>query len=190
MSMGWEDVFELQPPTGLLFIHHTIYEYGEPRWNNIVGGEPNNSERNLSQCHFVRHKFHTARTRASAVRGRRLTAWSMARPFIILNLIQSELYFRYCLITRLLVTTTWCTAAENFAITFGMQWGGGVQSIQVDGRLPIGQFGLQCNSLVHFFLAGRMFSRWIVTNITSTRVTLHCSKACVPCGGQLVICGL
>jgi hypothetical protein len=54
----------------------------------------------------------------------------------------------------------------------------------------IGQFGLHCNSLVHLFLAGRMFSRWIITNITSTRGTLHCSKIRIPCGGQLVICGL
>jgi hypothetical protein len=54
----------------------------------------------------------------------------------------------------------------------------------------IGQFGLHCNSLVHFFLWGRMFSRWIVTNITSARGTVHCRKIRIPCGDQLVICGL
>jgi hypothetical protein len=35
-----------------------------------------------------------------------------------------------------------------------------------------------------------MFSRWIVTNITSARRTLHCRKTRIPCGDQLVICGL
>jgi hypothetical protein len=35
-----------------------------------------------------------------------------------------------------------------------------------------------------------MFSRWIVTNITSARGTLHCRKTRIPCGDQLVICGL
>ena len=38
----------------------------------------------LSQCHFVDHKFHMDwtrdRNRASAVKGRRLSAWAMARP--------------------------------------------------------------------------------------------------------------
>jgi len=35
-----------------------------------------------------------------------------------------------------------------------------------------------------------MFSRWIITNITSARGTLHCRKTRIPCGNQLVICGL
>jgi hypothetical protein len=34
-----------------------------------------------------------------------------------------------------------------------------------------------------------MFSRWIVTNITSTPGTLHCRKTRIPCGDQLLICG-
>jgi hypothetical protein len=46
---------ELRPPTALLLIPR-IYEYGEPRWNDIVRGQPKNSERNLSQFHFVHHK--------------------------------------------------------------------------------------------------------------------------------------
>jgi hypothetical protein len=33
-SRGWGNVSELRP-TGLLFIYQVIYEYGEPRWNNI-----------------------------------------------------------------------------------------------------------------------------------------------------------
>jgi hypothetical protein len=35
-----------------------------------------------------------------------------------------------------------------------------------------------------------MFSRWIETNITSARGTLHCSKTRSPCVDLLVICGL
>jgi hypothetical protein len=35
-----------------------IYEYEEPRWNDIDRGKSKNSEKNLSQCHSVRHKSH------------------------------------------------------------------------------------------------------------------------------------
>jgi hypothetical protein len=34
-----------------------------------------------------------------------------------------------------------------------------------------------------------MFSRWLVTNISSAHGTLHCRKTRVPCGDQLVVCG-
>jgi hypothetical protein len=57
MSMGWDYVSELRPPTGLLFIPQMIYEYGQPWWNDI-DGKQNNSGRNLSHCHFVHHKSH------------------------------------------------------------------------------------------------------------------------------------
>jgi hypothetical protein len=49
---------ELRPPTDLLFIPQIIYESGEPRWIDDVKGKPKNSEKILSQCHFVHHKSH------------------------------------------------------------------------------------------------------------------------------------
>jgi hypothetical protein len=56
ISMRWDYVSELWPPTGLLFAPHTIYEYGELRWNDIDRRDPKNSEKTLSQCHSVHHK--------------------------------------------------------------------------------------------------------------------------------------
>jgi hypothetical protein len=35
-----------------------IYECMEHRWNDIGRIKPKNSDKNLSQCHFVNHKFH------------------------------------------------------------------------------------------------------------------------------------
>jgi hypothetical protein len=58
LSMEWDYISELWPPTGLLFIPQMIYEYGELRLNDIDRRKPKNSEKNLSQCHFVRHKSH------------------------------------------------------------------------------------------------------------------------------------
>jgi hypothetical protein len=50
----------------------------EHRWNEIDRGKPKYAGKNLSQCQFVHHKSHMELTRdltrASAVRGRRLTA--------------------------------------------------------------------------------------------------------------------
>jgi hypothetical protein len=38
MSMGWDNVPELRPSKGLLFISHMISEYEERWWNDIVRG--------------------------------------------------------------------------------------------------------------------------------------------------------
>jgi hypothetical protein len=54
-SVGWY-VSELRPPYSFI-IPHMIYEYGEPRWNDIGRGIRNNSKKNLSLCQFV-HKPH------------------------------------------------------------------------------------------------------------------------------------
>jgi hypothetical protein len=56
----------------------------EHRWSELTSGKPKCSERNLCQCHFVNNKSHMdwpgIEPRTSAVKGRRLTAWAMARP--------------------------------------------------------------------------------------------------------------
>jgi hypothetical protein len=44
--------------TGLLLFSQMIYEYGETRWNDTDRWKPKNSEKSLSQCHFVHHKSH------------------------------------------------------------------------------------------------------------------------------------
>jgi hypothetical protein len=58
------------------------YEFGERRWNDIDRGKPKNSEKNLSQCHFVNHKSHTdwpgREPGPPRWWGRRLTTWAMA----------------------------------------------------------------------------------------------------------------
>jgi hypothetical protein len=46
---------------GLLVIPQIIYENGEPWWNDTDKEKLKNSEKNLSQCHFVHHKFHKTR---------------------------------------------------------------------------------------------------------------------------------
>jgi hypothetical protein len=58
MSMGWDYVSEHQSPTGLLLIPQVIYKNGEPRWNDMDRGEPNDSEKSHSHCHFVHQKSH------------------------------------------------------------------------------------------------------------------------------------
>jgi hypothetical protein len=45
MSMGWHEVSELRPPTGLLFISQVIYEYGELREKMMITGENQRTQR-------------------------------------------------------------------------------------------------------------------------------------------------
>jgi hypothetical protein len=40
MSMGWDYVSELRPPTSLLFILQMVYKYEEPLWINTDKGKP------------------------------------------------------------------------------------------------------------------------------------------------------
>jgi hypothetical protein len=54
--MEWDYISELLLLTDILFIPQMIYEYGEPWWNDIDRRKPKNSEKNLSQCHFVDYK--------------------------------------------------------------------------------------------------------------------------------------
>jgi hypothetical protein len=46
VSMGLDDVFELRQPTGLLFVPQMVYDCGEPRWNDIDRGIPNDQGEN------------------------------------------------------------------------------------------------------------------------------------------------
>jgi hypothetical protein len=83
MSMWWDDVSELRPPTGLLFIPQLIYEYGEPRWNDTDRGNRRTRRKPVTVQLCPQHISHgptMARTRSSAVRGRQLTSWAMAPP--------------------------------------------------------------------------------------------------------------
>jgi hypothetical protein len=57
MSMGWDYVSELRSPTGLLFIPRLKISM-ESHGGMILTGKPKNSEKHLSQCHFVHHKSH------------------------------------------------------------------------------------------------------------------------------------
>jgi hypothetical protein len=55
----------------------------EHRWNEIDREEPKYSGKNLPLCQpQIPHGLTRDRARASAVRGRRLTAWAMARPLL------------------------------------------------------------------------------------------------------------
>jgi hypothetical protein len=82
--LGWDYVSELRPPTGLLFIPQIIYEYGEPWWNDIDSEKP---KKKLGEKPVpvplcppqISHGLTREQTRASAVKGQRLTAWAMAR---------------------------------------------------------------------------------------------------------------
>jgi hypothetical protein len=51
-------ISELRLRIGVLFNPQVMYEYGEPRWNNIDKEKPNNWEKSLSEYHFVFRKPH------------------------------------------------------------------------------------------------------------------------------------
>jgi hypothetical protein len=55
--MGQDCVSEPRPPTGLLFIARMIYEFGEPRWNDI-GRENRTTSRKTCSSVSVYHKTH------------------------------------------------------------------------------------------------------------------------------------
>lgn len=79
MSMGWEDVSELRPLGGLVFIPQ-IYDYGEARCNGTDRGKPK------SQCHFVHYKSYVdwpGHEPWPLVRALRLTTWAITWPLCI-----------------------------------------------------------------------------------------------------------
>jgi hypothetical protein len=55
MSMGWDYVSELRPPTGLLFIPRCFMSM-ENHGGITLTGKPRKSKENMSQCQFVHHK--------------------------------------------------------------------------------------------------------------------------------------
>jgi len=62
----------------------------EQWWNDIDRGKPKYSEKTcpVPLCPpQIPHGLTRARTRASAVRGQRLTAWAMARPKVHLSFL-------------------------------------------------------------------------------------------------------
>jgi hypothetical protein len=80
MSMGWDYTSELLPPAGLFFIPQ-IYEYGDPRLSDAERETDELREKpvSVSLCPSqIAHGLPRARTRASALRGRQLTAWATA----------------------------------------------------------------------------------------------------------------
>jgi hypothetical protein len=56
--MGWDYAFKLRPPNALLSIPQMMYEYGQPRLNDVDRKSSKNSEQNLSQSYFIHHKSH------------------------------------------------------------------------------------------------------------------------------------
>jgi hypothetical protein len=80
MSMGWDDVSELRPPTGLLFISKMFMK----RHDGMIRTGKNRRTRRKTCVNASLSTYpwtDPGSTRASAVWGRRLTAWAMARPW-------------------------------------------------------------------------------------------------------------
>jgi hypothetical protein len=94
MSIWWDYISELRPPTGLLSISQMIYEYGEPRWNDIDRVKPNDSKTSAILSITNPYELTRARTRASVERRRRLTAWATTRPKCILKIKDMRVWLR------------------------------------------------------------------------------------------------
>jgi hypothetical protein len=83
-----------------------MYEYGDPRWNDVDRGNPKISYKNLSRCQMcslIPHGLNRVRTRVSVVRGRRLTTLAIARP----SLIKCFMHSLAVLITEQLFCYSW-----------------------------------------------------------------------------------
>ena len=72
------------------WLFFSFFRVMEHQWNESDSGKPKYSKKNLSQYHVVHHKSHMdwngIEPGASAVTGRRLTAWAMARPIHLFSL--------------------------------------------------------------------------------------------------------
>jgi hypothetical protein len=88
MSKGWDHSSEIRPPTGLYFIPrwYRIHEWVRRAYVECWQGKKKELREEpvrVSLCPpQIPHGMTGARTRASGVRGRRLTAWAMALPRI------------------------------------------------------------------------------------------------------------
>jgi hypothetical protein len=94
---GWDCVSELRPQTGLLLIPQEICMNMESYGGTILTGENRRTRRkpcpNAALPTTIPHGLTRARIPASAVRGRRLTAWAMSRPHsILLNALNIWIY--------------------------------------------------------------------------------------------------
>jgi hypothetical protein len=88
--MGWDNVSELRPPMGLLFVPRW-YEYGEPWWNDTDRVKQKNFRKTNVPAPlrppWISHGLTRAQTRFSMVRGWRLSAWTTTRPVSCVNMI-------------------------------------------------------------------------------------------------------
>jgi hypothetical protein len=118
MLMGWDYVSELRPPAGLLsFRWYMNMESHDGMISTGKAEELGEIPVPVPLCPpQIPHRMTRVRTRASAVRGRRLTAWATARSPVVLTLIiflyesatlpvhafSSLAFFFYCLLARFL----------------------------------------------------------------------------------------
>jgi hypothetical protein len=82
-SCRWGEIVSgLRPTTGVLFVPHVICECGESllNWQEITS----ELEGKAASMPLCPPQIPGARTRASAARGRQLTAWAMLRPYFII----------------------------------------------------------------------------------------------------------